>query len=514
LLADRWKRIQETFNAALDHSDATRDAYVEEVCRGDKELVREVRSLLTAHVNSGLVDQLADAKPMGPAMTGRTVSHYEIIDKLSDGGMGVVFRARDTRLDRPVALKFLLPQFSYSDVAERRFVMEAKAAAALDHPNICTVHEIGETDDGRLFIAMPLYDGESLKDKLLRGPIVTNDAVEYTCQVCHGLGKAHERGIVHRDIKPTNVLVTGDGLVKVVDFGIAKLADVTMTGTGGVIGTVSYMSPEQADGAKVDHRSDIFSVGVMLYEMLAGKLPFDGATIPAIMYAIMTSDPEPLESHCPQLPASVAAVARRALQKDPDARYQSIKHMATDLERTDWAGDGAATVQGSALHGTGVTELRPEGERRQATIVVCHVAGYDEMIESLSPDQVDYVTERCEHAASEILQRHGGVVNRCSGDEIVALFGIPTTHEDDPVRAARAALELRARIRQMEFGAELGPGTSIDLQVGMSSGSVVAQASPSGDQRYRIVGDDEEANDKFPGYVAVKPYLRVTKQPD
>jgi class 3 adenylate cyclase len=422
-------------------------------------------------------------------MNGRTVSHYEIIDKLSDGGMGVVYRAHDTRLDRTVALKFLLPQFSYSDVAERRFVIEAKAAAALDHPNICTIHEIGETRDGQLFIAMPLYDGESLKAKLARGPIAPADAVEYTRQVCNGLGKAHGRGIVHRDIKPANVLVTDDGLVKIVDFGIAKLADVTMTATGGVIGTVSYMSPEQADGAKVDHRSDIFSVGVMLYEMLSGKLPFDGPSIPAIMHAILSAEPASLGSLCPHLPDRLVTVTHHALTKDPNARFQSIQQLAGALDQLDRSGDDGPSLDTFVAPDHKVAELRPEGERRQATVVVCFVAGYDKMVESLTPDQVDYISERCENAASEIVQRHGGVVNRCSGEELVAVFGVPTTHEDDTVRAARAALELRAQIRAMEFSRELGPEASIDLQVGIASGSVVAQANPSGDQQYRIVGD-------------------------
>jgi tetratricopeptide (TPR) repeat protein/class 3 adenylate cyclase len=418
-----------------------------------------------------------------------TVSHYEIIDKLSDGGMGVVYRARDTRLDRVVALKFLLPQFSYSDVAERRFIMEAKAAAALDHPNICTVHEIGEAGDGRLFISMPLYDGESLKAKLTRGPLEAPQAIDYTRQVCHGLAKAHERGIVHRDIKPANVLVTDDGLVKIVDFGIAKLADVTMTATGGVIGTVSYMSPEQADGAKVDHRSDIFSVGVMLYEMLSGTLPFDGPSIPVIMNAILSEEPASLGSHCPSLPDRLVAATHKALAKDVDARYQSIQQLATELDQFDRS-ITRGTDAGTAIAGQHrAAELRPEGERRQATIVVCYLAGYDDMVESLAPDQVDYVAERCEGAAGEIVTRHGGVVNRYSGDELVAVFGIPTTHEDDTVRAARAALELRDQIREMEFSRDLGLAGSIDLQVGISSGSVVAQASTSGDQQYRMVGD-------------------------
>ena len=425
-------------------------------------------------------------------LEGKTVSHYAILERLSGGGMGVVYKARDARLDRTIALKFLLPHLRLDDAAERRFVVEAKAAASLDHPNICTIHEIGETDDGQLFIAMPLYDGESLGAKLDRGPLGVSEAVEYTVQICTGLGKAHERGIVHRDIKPANILVTEDGLVKILDFGIAKLADVNLTATGGVIGTVAYMSPEQTSGLRVDNRADIWSVGVLLYEMLSGELPFKGSTLTAMMHAVLNKEPVPLCTLSPDTPVALQHITHRALTKDPEDRYQTIGDLAEALAVLDQSMQNAA---GSVIPTTRDTRpsatarLLPEGEHRHVTIVVSYVGGYNQMVERLTPKQVDQVAERIEQLAEEIVKRHGGVVNRCSGEEIVAVFGIPTTHEDDVVRAARATAELHSQVRSMELSAEFGLDERVELQSGIDVGSVVAQAHPTGDQRYRIVGD-------------------------
>jgi len=190
-------------------------------------------------------------------MIGQTVSHYRILEKLGEGGMGVVYKAEDTKLKRTVALKFL--PTSISNVAARkRFIHEAQAASSLDHPNICSIHEIDETPDGRMFIVMPCYEGESLQAKIERGPLELDDAVDIAIQAASGLAKAHEKGIVHRDIKPGNIFVTSDGLAKIVDFGLAKLSGRTkLTRTGTAPGTVSYMSPEQLRGGDIDHRTDI-----------------------------------------------------------------------------------------------------------------------------------------------------------------------------------------------------------------------------------------------------------------
>ncbi len=210
-------------------------------------------------------------------MIGKTISHYKILEKLGGGGMGVVYKAQDIKLKRTVALKFLPPELTREEEAKERFVHEAQSASALQHNNICTIHDIDDTDDGQMFICMDYYDGETLKKKIERGPLSVEEAIDITTQIARGLERAHEQKIVHRDIKPANLMVTSDGVVKIVDFGLAKLAGkTTVTKTGTTVGTVAYMSPEQARGEAVDHRTDIWALGVVLYEMLTGQLPFKG----------------------------------------------------------------------------------------------------------------------------------------------------------------------------------------------------------------------------------------------
>ncbi len=228
-------------------------------------------------------------------MVGKTISHYKILEKLGGGGMGVVYKAEDTKLKRTVALKFLPQDLSRDDESKERFIHEAQAASALDHNNICTIYEIDETDDGQMFIAMACYDGETLKKKIERGPFKLEDAIDISLQISEGLSKAHEKEIVHRDLKPANVMLTKDGVVKILDFGLAKLRGQTkLTKVGTTLGTAPYMSPEQARGEEVDNRTDVFSLGVLLYEMLTGQLPFKGDYHEAIIYSILNEDQEPL----------------------------------------------------------------------------------------------------------------------------------------------------------------------------------------------------------------------------
>ena len=265
-------------------------------------------------------------------MIGKRVSHYEIRSKLGAGGMGVVYRAHDTTLGRDVALKFLPADLTGDDAARARFIHEARAAAALEHPNICTVYEVGEAD-GAMFIAMPLVEGESLRDKIASGPVPVDEAIELALGVARGLSKAHSHGIVHRDIKPGNVLLTTDGQAKIVDFGLAKLATQTrLTKTGMTVGTVSYMSPEQAKGDDVDHRTDVWALGVVLYEMLAGKRPFRGDADAAVVYSILNTDPEPVTAVRREVPVALEDVAEKALSRDPDKRYQTVDEMIEALE--------------------------------------------------------------------------------------------------------------------------------------------------------------------------------------
>jgi len=265
-------------------------------------------------------------------MIGQTVSHYEILEKIGEGGMGVVYRARDTKLKRDVALKFLPVHSTQNPEIKRRFIQEAQAAAALDHPNICVVHEIHEDED-HTFIVMAYIKGLSLKERIASGPLSQDDAINIAVQTAQGLEAAHERGIVHRDIKPANIMITEKGQVTIMDFGLARLAqEADVTQTLGLMGTLAYMSPEQATGELVDARTDIWALGVCLYEMLAGKHPFSSNTQQAMISSILNKDPHPIAIFMPQISSQFDGILRKALTKDKCARYPSVAELLDDLK--------------------------------------------------------------------------------------------------------------------------------------------------------------------------------------
>ena len=262
---------------------------------------------------------------------GDSLGPYEIRTELGQGGMGVVYTAHDPRLKRQVAIKVLPPNLTRDSAAKQRFLQEAKAASALDHPNICNIHEVNETDDGQLYLVMAYYNGETLKERIERGPLPVDDAVDIATQVGQGLVEAHGAGIVHRDIKPANLLITKSGVVKILDFGLAKLAGAEgVTQTGTTVGTVAYMSPEQARGEAVDHRTDIWSLGVVLYEMLSGEPPFQGENLLSLADAIRSSEPARLTGTTP----AASVVVTRALNKDTTRRYQTVADLLGDLRQT------------------------------------------------------------------------------------------------------------------------------------------------------------------------------------
>ena len=265
-------------------------------------------------------------------MIGKTISHYRILDKLGEGGMGVVFKAQDTKLDRFVALKFLPQRLSQAKEEKKRFIHEAKAASALDHSNICTIHEIDETKDGQMFIVMTCYDGESLKDKIEHGTLTIDETLEIAIQIAEGLSKAHSKKIVHRDIKPGNILITKDDQVKIVDFGLAKLLGQNLTKRGTTKGTVKYMSPEQAQGLEVDDRTDVWALGVVLYEMLTGRLPFKGELDSVVIYSIVNEKPEAMTGLRSSVPIELERIIEKALAKNPKERYKHVDKLLEDLK--------------------------------------------------------------------------------------------------------------------------------------------------------------------------------------
>ncbi|NNE34076.1 MAG: protein kinase, partial [Rhodothermales bacterium] len=279
-------------------------------------------------------------------MIGSVVSHFQIEEEIGRGGMGVVYRARDVRLDRTVALKFLSHQIAHDSETRERFTREAKTAARTEHPNVCGVYDIGETDDGKPFIAMPFYEGTNLGDRDESERLSVADAVSIVRQVASGLASAHVHGIVHRDIKPGNILITEDGTPKILDFGLAKMAGTqTVTEVGSTLGTFAYMSPEQVRGERLDPRTDIWSLGTVLYELVAGRRPFAGDYPEAVMYTVLNEEPATMGTYRDDVPEGLETIAGRCLEKDRSSRYQSMAELENDLAGIEGALRPAVSTQ-------------------------------------------------------------------------------------------------------------------------------------------------------------------------
>src|SRR5262245_36180847 len=350
---ERWRQVDQVFQAALERASEDRVAFISAACGGDDSLRREVESLLQASQQAGsyfdapalevAAELLAQQKI--PSMVGRRLSHYQVLSLIGAGGMGEVFLAEDTRLGRRVALKVLPPAFTWDHERIRRVEREAKAASALNHPHILTIHEVGEVD-GAHYIVSEFVEGETLRALIERGKLNVKEATAIAEQVTSALCVAHEAGIIHRDIKPENVMVRRDGIVKVLDFGLAKLTErrpdsvdsktPVNTDPGTVLGTARYMSPEQARAQEVDARSDIFSLGVVLYEMITGRTPFEGVNVIDVMGAMLNREPAPLNAHAPNSAEAALAelqrIVSKALRKDRDERYQLVREMMLDLK--------------------------------------------------------------------------------------------------------------------------------------------------------------------------------------
>ena len=351
---ERWRQIDQLFHLALEREPPQRAVFLEQACSGDESLRSEIEALISSHeqaesfIETPASDLAAELLAKGQAAldVGQSVGHYEIASVLGVGGMGEVYLAHDSRLGRQVALKLLPAQFTVNAERVHRFEQEARAVSALNHPNIVTIHEIGREGDAQ-FIVTEFVHGQTLRQRMAEAPASTRLALDVAIQVAGALEAAHAAGIVHRDIKPENIMLRTDGYVKVLDFGLAKLTESqslsldiaavalakVQTKSGLVMGTATYMSPEQARGLDVDARSDIFSLGIVIYEMLAGRVPFDGATTSDVIVSILEKEPQPLRHYSPEVPIELEWMVKKALAKDREDRYQTIKELQIDLRR-------------------------------------------------------------------------------------------------------------------------------------------------------------------------------------
>src|SRR5213596_1072889 len=349
----RLQTVEEIFHAALDQEPDQIGAFLDTACAGDEVLRGKVEALLASHQ---IADSFIETSAVGLAtriiengqadlLVGRTIGHYKISERIGTGGMGDVYLATDITAGRKAALKLLPTRFTADTERLKRFQQEAHALVGLNHPNILTVYEIGE-DHSTHYIASELIEGETLRQRLMRGRMELSEAVDVAIQVASALAAAHQAGIVHRDIKPENIMLRPDGYVKVLDFGIAKLAEqevpvtiprdeallVVETNLGSVLGTVRYMSPEQACGAHVDKSTDIWSLGVVLYEMLTGHAPFTGDTPQDVMFSILEKEPPPLTRYIARVPAEVQQIISKTLRKDRGQGYRSVHELLQALK--------------------------------------------------------------------------------------------------------------------------------------------------------------------------------------
>src|SRR5262245_10600302 len=381
---ERWQRIEELFQSArLRQTAEERAAFLDGACGNDTELRAEVEQLLAAEdsagsfINTSAVKVAAGiiAADRATEMQGKTVAHYKIISALGAGGMGEVYLATDTRHGRQAALKILPDHLLKDPDRVRRFQQEARAVLALNHPNIVTVYEIGR-EGGIQYIASELVKGQTLRARMAGAPLKLAEAIDIASQVAAALAEAHHEGVVHRDIKPENIMLRPDGYVKVLDFGIAKLKEAPIpdaqteaptlmkiqTRPGMVLGSAHYMSPEQARGLPVDERTDIWSLGVVLYEMVTGRVPFDGETPSDCIAAILDKEPAALIRFAHNVPEALEVIVSSALTKDRDERYHSVKEFLGALRRLKQRLDASAELERSVVPDASGVDSRPSGE--------------------------------------------------------------------------------------------------------------------------------------------------------
>jgi serine/threonine protein kinase/tetratricopeptide (TPR) repeat protein len=535
---ERLKQINQIIEDALELAPAERTTYLDGACAHDPTLREEVESLITfrwqaaeemrdasqarkgeattAQADEGDAPRQSDESPNAETqpevVPGMTVfGSYRILEKIGEGGMGTVYLAKDTRLGRRVALKLLPTQFARDEELVRRFVLEARAASLLNHPNIITVHEIGESE-GRRFIVTEFVEGRTLRERLAENRFGVGEALEICAQVAGALAKAHSAGLLHRDIKPENIMVDEEGHVKVLDFGIAKQfaralsvesdAPTTAhvnTAAGIILGTATYMSPEQVRGQELDARTDIWSLGVVLYEMVTGRAPFEAQTYGDLVVSILHEEPLPLASFSIELPEGFERTLRRALSKQMHLRHGSATEFRDELRRlrrqlelhTDTILDApssesrAVAMRTPASHEAGVRQKvaqrrQTTEQRKQLTVLFADFAGLAALTEGQDAEDVGELMDELWPLVDGVVAENGGTVDRHVGEQFVALWGAREAREDDPERAVRAALAVQDAVG--DFLARRMPGAHAGVEedehapfmrVGVSTGLVL-----------------------------------------
>jgi Tol biopolymer transport system component len=484
---ERWQQVKEIFHAALEQAPDERPGFLARACGEDETLRKEVKSLIAAHEKdgsfidspayeaaAGLVDERSELK------TGETIGSYEIISFISRGGMGEVYLAQDRRLGRKIALKLLPSSLTKDPNPLRRFEQEARAASALNHPNIITIYEIREANS-TLMIATEFVEGETLRQRLGAGLLELGESLHIAIQIADALAAAHKVGIVHRDIKPENIMLRPDGYVKVLDFGLAKLTDPisalsaaeaptkkVKTGSGMIMGTVGYMSPEQARGQTIDARSDIFNLGAVIYEMVTGHKPFDGETPSDMLAAILKTEPPLLSHFTPEAPSELVRIVTKALRKDREQRYQVVKDLLLDLKSLREELDFQAKLDRSVAPST-------SGEAKAAVGQLQRLALENAPATSEIRTAVSTIT----HSLSVEIKRHKiGAIVTVAALMLALIAGIVATYKflNRSVPATQSHLPQVLGTTQLTFA----PGLASDPSLSPDGNSVVYSSDQSG----------------------------------
>ena len=487
---------------AVDAMDSDETiAYLNQHCQ-DPGLCDEVLSLIAA-------DKKATRflSPITPTQTVRTewrpgtmIGPYRIESLIGEGGMGSVYKAQDTRLHRAVALKFLSHQHRHRTTSHERFLVEARAASRLDHPNICTIYDIGETSSGQPYIAMGYYPGSNLDRQIAQQLPTLSQALDIVTQILHGVQAAHKQGIFHRDLKPANIILTENNVVKILDFGIAKISGFDITTTDNQIGTIAYMSPEQLQGKDASQQSDIWSCGVILYELMTGQRPFSGKQNHQVMYAIAQGSYAPLKSLNPNLPDALQQIINRMLCHDLKLRYPSAQaalsefiHIEKHLSKPDNPPPTPYTEEQTDTINTRTnktnshpTIFRSDGDLRQATVISIDLCAYSALLQLKGPVTAQQIVQRYFKSIGDVILSYGGIVNREIDNTVIAIFGVPIAHDNDAQRAIHAAFACHSAVNSI--GAEFQQ--PLAAHIGIANGVVlINNTSNNPAQDFTISGD-------------------------